>query len=63
LDNKFLGKVSSATLTAFLVFIILVWLSTAIGRVLAGLLPQIPAPVRAIMDPETTEHTGDVFAR
>lgn len=44
------GRVSSHALTAFVLFIVLVWVAVALGKVLPALLP-VPHAVRVLMDP------------
>lgn len=47
--NGLVGKVAGHEVTAFLLFMVLVWVSVAVGKLLVGLLP-IPHPAAVIMD-------------
>ena len=53
MDGGLVGRISEHSFTKFLMIIVLVWLAVALGIVLAGLLPQLPAGVRSIMAPTT----------
>lgn len=53
--NGIVDGLSRQTLTAFVLFIILVWISGALGIVLVGILrPELPGVVVAIADPNGT---------
>ena len=53
MDSGLVGRISEHSFTKFMMIIVLVWLAVALGIVLAGLLPQLPAGVRTIMAPAT----------
>lgn len=43
--------VASSRVFAFLLFIVLVWIAVDVGKILPVLVPGIPAPAKAIIDP------------
>lgn len=36
---------------AFILFVVLVWVAVDLGRLINGVTPGIPAPVRTLIDP------------
>ena len=55
MEGGLVGRVSEASITKFVLILVLVWLAVALGIVLAGLLPQLPGGLRTLMAPTLTD--------